>query len=361
MKYIKKFRNPELAKKILDEINNKAEENTTIMEVCGTHTMAISKNGIRDLLPDNINLISGPGCPVCVTPQGYIDTAIELCRRDDVIITTFGDTIKVPGTCSTLKIQKALGRDIRIVISPLEALKIAIENSKKEVVFLGIGFETTAPIIALSIYKAKNYNINNFSVLLSVKTMPNAIKRIVLDKQVKIDGFLCPGHVSSIIGVRPFEFLTNEFNKPAVIAGFEYCDIIAAIYFLVEMLSKREHKVKNIYSRIVKYEGNKRAISNINEVFTLSNSMWRGLGSIDNTGYILKEKYKNYATEYKFNINIVQSDFHMDCLCGEILKGLKKPTQCRLFSNECNPTNPIGPCMITPEGTCGAYYKYKEC
>lgn len=354
------FRNSELAKKMLGKINNEVGEDITIMEVCGTHTMSIFKNGIRGLIPENINLISGPGCPVCVTPQGYIDDVIELCRRDNVTITTFGDMMKVRGTYGSLKIHKALGRDIRIVASPLDALLIASKNPKREIVFLGIGFETTAPLIALSIYTAKKNSINNFSVLQSIKTMPNAIKNIVLDKQVKIDGFLCPGHVASIIGVKPFEFLSKEFNLPAVIAGFEYCDIIAAIYFLVKMIRKNEHEVKNLYSRIVKYEGNTKALSIMYEVFTLSDSIWRGLGKIGNTGLILKEQYKNYDAESKFNINIKQVNVNKDCLCGEILKGVKKPTQCKLFSHVCNLTNPIGPCMITEEGTCGAYYKYSE-
>ncbi|WP_099187150.1 hydrogenase formation protein HypD [Tepidibacter mesophilus] len=358
MRYIKEFRNPKLAKKMLYSISDKLERDISIMEVCGTHTMSILKNGIRDLLPRNINLISGPGCPVCVTAQSYIDTAIELCKRDDVIITTFGDMIKVPGTYSSLKIEKALGRDIRLVMSPLDCHEIAKQNPKKEVVFLGIGFETTAPIIALSIYKAKNENINNFSVLQSIKTMPNAIKKIVIDKQVNIDGFLCPGHVSAIVGVKPFEFLAKEYGLPAVIAGFEYCDIISAIYFLVEMINREKYEVKNIYNRIVKYEGNKKAVSIIDEVFTNSDSIWRGLGNIKNTGVELKEKYKIYDAKSKLNIKTVHNDIHKDCLCGQILKGIKKPTQCKLFSKVCNPSNPIGACMISQEGTCNAYYNY---
>lgn len=358
MKYIKEFRNPNLAKKILNERVNKNEQELTIMEVCGTHTMAIYRNGIRSLLSENINLISGPGCPVCVTPQGYIDAAIELCQRNDVIVTTFADMLKVPGTFSSLRIQKTLGRDVRTVTSPIRAIEIANKNPKKEVVFLGVGFETTAPIIALSIYMAKRKKIDNFSVLQSIKTMPNALKKIVLDNETKIDGFLCPGHVSTVIGVKPFEFLSKKFNLPAVIAGFEYCDIIAAIYFLTEMINKQEAEVKNIYSRIVRYDGNEKAISIMEKVFNKAHTMWRGLGLIENTGFEIKEEYKDYDAQLKFNINFKKDDLPSNCLCGEILKGIKKPTQCQLFSKICNPANPIGPCMITREGTCSIYYKY---
>ncbi|SKC72684.1 hydrogenase formation protein HypD [Maledivibacter halophilus] len=358
MKYIKEFKNSELAKKILDEMVDKVKEDIRIMEVCGTHTMAIFKNGIRNLLPENIDLISGPGCPVCVTCGGYIDAAIDLSRSKDVIIATFGDMMKVPGTYSSLKIEKALGRDIRVVISPLKALEIAYENPRKEVVFLGVGFETTAPIIALSIYKAEKENIENFSVLQAMKTIPNAIRKLVLDKEIKIDGFLCPGHVSSVIGARPFEFLAKEFKFPGVIAGFEYCDVISAIYFLVKMINEKEFRVMNIYSRIVKYEGNTKAIAIINEVFDLADSMWRGLGVIENTGFRIKERYKKYDAQSKFKIEIPSSDINSDCLCGEILRGLKRPTECKLFSKVCSPTNPVGPCMITQEGICMAYYKY---
>lgn len=359
MRYIKEFRDSELAKKMIDDISCKSQQDMTIMEVCGTHTMRILENGIRDLLPQNINLISGPGCPICVTPQGYVDTAINLCKKHNVIITTFADMLKVPGTYSSLSIEKSLGRDIRVVMSPIDSIKIAKENLEKEIVFLGIGFETTAPIIALSIDKAKTENINNFSVLNGVKTMPNAIKNIVLDNKVNIDGFLCPGNVSAIIGVKPFEFLPKEFNLSAVIAGFEYCDIIAAIYFLVQMINSKKYEVKNIYNRIVRYEGNKKALSIIDKVFIPAYGIWRGFGTIEDTSLALKEEYKRYDAEFKLGIKIEQSDVVKDCLCGEVLKGIKKPINCNMFSIVCTPSNPLGPCMISHEGSCGLYYKYR--
>lgn len=357
MNYIKELKDPKLAKSILQKINDCKRE-INIMEVCGTHTMNIFKSGIRDLIPSNINLICGPGCPVCVTPQNYIDSAMELSKNENVIIATFGDLIKVPGSKSSLQIQKSNGRDIRVVYSPLQSLDIAKENKNKEVVFLGVGFETTAPVIALSVYNAKNEGLSNFSLLHSIKTMPNAMKNLVLDDDVNIDGFLCPGNVSAVIGVRHYEFLANNYKLPMVIAGFENSDILAGIYTLIEMINNNEYEIKNTYNRLVKYEGNKKALSLINEVFEECSSTWRGLGNIENTGLKIKDKYKNYDAYYKFNINLNEINNNKECICGQILKGAKKPIDCKLFKNTCNPQNPIGPCMVSEEGTCLAYYKY---
>lgn len=358
MKYIKEFRDPKVVKNMLEQLSSKCNKEITIMEVCGTHTMSIFKSGVRGLLPKNIKLISGPGCPVCVTPQGYIDSAIEISKRDDVIITTFGDLMKIPGTKSNLQKEKAQGRDIRIVYSPLQSLDIAKENQDKEVVFLGVGFETTAPILALSVFNAKKQNINNYSLLHSIKTMPQAMKALVIDEELKVDGFLCPGHVSTIIGAKPYEFLSRDYNLPLVIAGFESTDIVAGIYTLVEMINNKEYEVKNIYNRLVKYEGNEKALNIIDEVFVSCSSAWRGLGSIENTGFKLKEEYKRFDVQNKLNIKMIESDPPKGCLCGEILKGIKNPTDCRLFEKVCNPQNPVGACMVSEEGTCAAYYKY---
>lgn len=358
MKYIKEFRDTKIVKNMLEQLSSKCNKEITIMEVCGTHTMSIFKSGIRELLPKNIKLISGPGCPVCVTPQGYIDTAIEISKRDDVIITTFGDLIKIPGTKSTLQKEKAQGRDIRIVYSPLQSLDIAKENPNKEVVFLGVGFETTAPILALSVYNAKNQNINNYSLLHSIKTMPQTMKALVIDEEIKVDGFLCPGHVSTIIGAKPYEFLASNYNVPLVIAGFDSTDIVAGIYTLVEMINNKEFEVKNLYNRLVKYEGNEKALDIIDEVFIPCSSVWRGLGSIENTGFEIKEEYKIYDAQSKLSIEMIQSNPPKGCLCGEILKGTKNPIECKLFKKVCNPQNPIGACMVSEEGTCAAYYKY---
>lgn len=358
MKELLEYKNPKLVKELLEKLKSFNNEDITIMEVCGTHTMSIMKSGLKELLPKNIRLISGPGCPVCVTPQEYIDISIELSKKDNVIITTFGDLMRVPGAYSSLQKEKALGRDIRVVFSPLDSLDIAKNNLDKEVVFLGVGFETTAPIIALTVYNAKKKEINNLSILSSIKTMPNAMKSLVSNKEIKIDGFICPGHVAAIIGEEDFEKLSKEENLPLVIAGFEILDIISAIYRLVEMKANGESKLENLYTRIVKSEGNKKALNIINTVFELSDSSWRGLGIIEKTGFEFKKDYKSYDAKSKFNIDTVTSQGNKGCICGEILRGIKEPYECKLYGEVCTPLTPIGACMVSEEGTCAAYYKY---
>ncbi|CUN50742.1 hydrogenase formation protein HypD [Clostridium disporicum] len=358
MKELISFKNPKLVKEILEKLKRFNNEDITIMEVCGTHTMSILKSGLKELLPQNIKLISGPGCPVCVTPQEYIDMAIELCKKENVIITTFGDLVRVPGTHSSLQKEKALGRDIRVVFSPLDSLEIAKSNLDKEVVFLGVGFETTAPIIALTVYNAKEKGIDNLSILNSLKTMPNVMKSLVSNKELKVDGFICPGHVAAVIGAEAFENLSIEEKLPLVIAGFEPLDIISAIYRLVEMKANGESKLENLYTRIVKNKGNEKALNILNTVFQLSDSQWRGFGIIEGTGFKFKENYKNYDTKNKFNINIVNSQINKGCICGEILRGVKNPYDCKLYGKVCTPVTPIGACMVSEEGTCAAYYKY---
>ena len=352
------FKNPKLVKEILEKLKKFDNEDITIMEVCGTHTMSILKSGLKELLPKNIKLISGPGCPVCVTPQEYIDIAIELCKKDNVIVTTFGDLIRVPGTTSSLKREKALGRDIRVVFSPLASLEIAKNNPDKEVVFLGVGFETTAPIIALAVYNAKEKGIDNLSIFNSIKTMPNAMKSLVFNKELKIDGFICPGHVAAVIGAEAFRKLSIEEKLPLVIAGFEPLDIISAIYRLVEMKVNDEIKLENLYTRLVKDKGNEKALNIINTVFQVADSQWRGLGIIKETGLKFKEDYKDYDTKNKFNINIINLQSNKGCICGEILRGIKNPYDCKLYGKVCTPLTPIGACMVSEEGTCAAYYKY---
>jgi len=256
--------------------------------------------------------------------------------------------------------EKALGRDIRMVYSPLDAVKIAKENPNKEVVFLGVGFETTAPTIALSVELAHKENIINYSVLQSVKTMPATMRQLVLDKDLKIDGFLCPGHVSAIIGVKPYEFLAEEFAVPAVVAGFEAGDIVWALYELLITIKNNTSEVKNTYGRLVDYEGNKKALALLDKVMEVTDSDWRGLGKIEGTGLKLKEQYQLYAAEAKLNIKMKETKSLQGCICGEILKGKNNPHDCKLFSKVCNPLNPVGACMVSEEGTCAAYYKYKN-
>lgn len=360
MKYVKEFRDPVFVKNMIRKIAANSNKEITIMEVCGTHTMSIFRSGIRNLLPQNIKLISGPGCPVCVTSQGYIDSVIELSNNEDIIITTFGDMMKVPGNKSSLQKEKALGRDIRMVFSPLDAVEIAKENPHKEVIFLGVGFETTAPAIALSVEIAHRENVKNYSVLQSIKTMPAVMRQLVLDKELKIDGFLCPGHVSTIIGAKPYEFLAEEFGIPAVVAGFEAGDIAMGLYELLVMIQNNVNEVKNIYGRLVKYEGNEKALKTIDNVMEVCDSNWRGLGKIEDTGLRLKDKYSLFDAEKKLDIKVKETKSLKGCLCGEILKGKNTPHDCKLFSKVCNPLNPIGACMVSEEGTCAAYYKYKN-
>ena len=359
MDTLNKLKDINLTNRFLDKIKSEVVSEISIMEVCGTHTNVILKNGIKDLLPEKIKLINGPGCPVCVTPQGYIDTAIKLSKKENMIITTFGDLMRVPGKESTLSKEKALGSDIRVVYSPLDSIKIARENPSKEVIFLGIGFETTAPIIAMSIKIACDENINNFSVFNSLKTMPEAMKSLVLNPNIKIDAFLCPGHVATIIGENQFKKLAVEYNIPMVIAGFVVNDILASIYTIIEMNKNNKNYLVNLYSRLVKKDGNINAVNIIHEVFEKSESIWRGIGKLDNAGLIIKNKYSRFDALNKFDIKFIQESDNKGCSCGEVLMGIKEPTECNLFGNICTPLTPIGACMVSEEGTCSAYYKYK--
>ena len=361
MKYLTEFRDPALTMKLIQKIENMAVKEITIMEVCGTHTMAIFKSGLRQLLPPQIRLISGPGCPVCVTPQSYIDTAIQLTERQDIIITAFGDMLRVPGTKGSLMAQKSKGRDVRMIYSPLDAVKLAAENPHKEVVFLAVGFETTAPAIALSVVQAKETNTNNYSILQSIKTMPNTMEALVKEADIEIDGFLCPGHVSAVIGVRPYRFLSERYGLPAVIAGFEPTDIIMSIYHILDMLHTKESQIRNEYTRLVTEEGNLKALEMIERVFEETASIWRGLGSIEGTGLSLKQDYEAYDALKKLGIKMAPEQSVKGCICGEVLKGKASPLDCKLFSRQCTPETPVGACMVSEEGTCAAYYRYGDC
>ena len=358
MEMLNGFKDSKLSMNLINKIKNEKSEKISIMEVCGTHTNVILKSGIKSLLPNNIKLINGPGCPVCVTSQGYIDTAIELTNRKNIIITTFGDLMKVPGKDSTLNKEKALGKDIRVVYSPLDSIKIAEDNPNKEVVFLAIGFETTAPIIALSIEIAQSKKIRNFSILNSLKTMPQAMESLVLNPNLKVHAFLCPGHVATIIGEEQFKNLALKYKIPMVITGFEINDILASICKIVEMKNKCENELVNLYSRFVKKEGNINAINIIYEVFNKCESYWRGLGKVNNAGLEIKEKYKEFDSLSKFNISFLKENDNKGCSCGEVLIGLKEPRECKLFGTVFTPLTPIGACMVSEEGACSAYYKY---
>ena len=363
MKYIQEYRKPEIQKIIIEEIQKyglKLRKKINIMEVCGTHTMAIGKYGIRKVIPENINLISGPGCPVCVTPSNYIDKAIELSKIKDVIITTFGDMMKVPGSYSSLERERANGSEIFVVYSPLDALQIAEKNKSKKIIFLSVGFETTTPSIAQTLKIAKEKKIENFFILCGNKIMPPTMEFLLKEKDTEIDGFICPGHVSTVIGTEPYKKIVEKYNIPCVISGFEPADILYSIYLILKCIIEGKAEVINEYKRTVREEGNLKAKEVINEVFDLCDTEWRGIGLIENSGFKLKEEFSQFDAERKFKINITYSKEKTGCICGEILKGKKKPFDCPLFEKVCNPENPLGPCMVSSEGTCAAYYKYEK-
>jgi hydrogenase expression/formation protein HypD len=358
MKFIDEFRNDVYANVLINKIKSGTKKKLNIMEVCGTHTMSIFRHGIRDVLPENIRLLSGPGCPICVTPQCYIDTAIELSYIDNVVITTFGDLIRVPGKEGSLYNRRAEGGDIRVVYSPMDAMILAKNNPSKKVVFLSVGFETTAPMTAVTIMESRKNKINNLFFLTAHKAVPPVLKTLVQDKDLMVDGFLLPGHVSVIIGEEPYGFLKKDYNMPAVITGFEPLDILKSIDTLLDMLSNGCYDIKNDYKRVVKKHGNTRAKEYLEEVFKVTNSRWRGLGVIPNSGYELNKKYEEYDALKHFGMQYEADNQDSLCKCGEILKGRITPIDCDLFNTSCSPDSPIGPCMVSSEGACRAYYTY---
>ena len=358
--YIDEFRDKAVIQKIVDCLNAYSGRNIKIMEVCGTHTMAISRYGLRSLLPKSIELLSGPGCPVCVTPTGYIDSATELAENKNVIITTFGDMMRIPGNNSTLLYKKAQGCNVQMVYSPLNSLEIAKANPDKEVVFLSVGFETTTPVIALSVLKAEAEKIKNFSVLTANKTMPEAVKALAGDRELALDGFIYPGHVSAIIGTDFFSYVAYNMEKAGVVAGFEPLDILYSINVLLKNITEGKKVFENVYSRIVSKEGNTKAQQKMYEVFKPIDAVWRGIGMIPGSGLGLKEAYKSFDAMKKFDIKPKDSPEPKGCMCGEVLKGKKRPYDCKLFKTRCTPENPVGACMVSSEGTCAAYYKYGD-
>ncbi len=343
--------------RLLKDIQKETRE-IALMEVCGTHTMAIAKSGIRSLLPPNVKLLSGPGCPVCVTAQGDIDALIELVQRPGIILATFGDMIRVPGSSSSLQEERSKGADIRVVYSPLDALAIARSNPDKEVVFLGIGFETTTPGVGISIEQASSENLKNFSVLSLHKVVPPALEALFADSDIRVDGLICPGHVSVVIGVEPYRGLAEKYNKPCVITGFETLDIIEGIFMLLQQIRKGEAEVTTQYKRVVKNEGNQVAQETINRMFQPVGARWRGLGFIPDSGLEVHEAYEKYNARKKFGVRDIEDKPIKGCACGDVLMGKISPHDCALFGRACTPLQPIGPCMVSHEGACAAYYRY---
>ena len=361
MKYVDEFRNPELIKKAVAELERLADTGRRyrIMEVCGGHTHAIYRFGIKDLLPKNIELVHGPGCPVCVLPMGRVDDGLAIAAHDDVILTAFGDMMRVPGRSGTPLEHKARGRDIRMVYSPLDALKLAEKNPDKHVVFFAIGFETTAPSTALTLMRAKTLGINNFSVFNNHVTIIPPMRAILDSPDMRIDAFIGPGHVSTVIGCRPYEFIAKDYGKPVVTSGFEPLDLLQSLVMILKQLEQDEAKVENQYSRVVPWEGNLAALKAMSEAFSLRPYFeWRGLGFISQSALAVSEAYANWDAEQRFDIPGVRVTDPKAAQCGEVLKGVLKPPQCKLFGTECTPEHPIGALMVSSEGACAAYFNY---
>lgn len=354
------FRDPVVARKLIEAIGSTPIEPTKFMEVCGTHTVSIAKHGLRGVLPDWITLLSGPGCPVCVTSNADIDAAIELARQPGVIVTTFGDMMKVPGSYSSLTSEKADGRDVRIVYSPLDALDLAQRHPESQVVFVGVGFETTAPIIASAIETAARRGISNFSVFSAHKTVPEALRALVNDPDVQIGGFILPGHVSTIIGLEPYRFLAEEYHVPSVITGFEPVDVLQGVYMLVKQVAEGRADVEIAYTRGVMPEGNSAAVAKMNEVFEPTDAEWRGIGLIPGTGLKIREEYAAFDALRRIPVTPAPPREIKGCQCGEVLRGVTLPYECKLFAKACTPEHPIGPCMVSSEGSCAAYYRYTD-
>lgn len=358
MKYINEYRDEGVAQSLSRRIREVSATPVRLMEICGTHTMAIFRHGIRSLLPDTVELVSGPGCPVCVTATEEIDRSVKLARTPGVIVTTFGDMIRVPGSESSLQEERAMGADVRIVYSTFDALKIAKDNPNLEVVFLGIGFETTAPTIAAAIQTALETRQHNFSVLPSNKLLPPAMHALLAGGDLGIDGFICPGHVSTIIGTSAYEIVSAQHHVPCVVIGFEPVDILQGILMLVEQVEAGRSDVEIQYTRAVAPQGNPAALSLMHSVFEPCDAPWRGLGVIPGSGLAIREPYSHHDATSRFDLDVPPAKEHPGCRCAEVLRGSVRPPDCKLFRAGCTPGNPVGPCMVSSEGTCAAYFKY---
>jgi hydrogenase expression/formation protein HypD len=363
MKFVDEFREPELIRKTADEIRRLADpgRHYRLMEVCGGHTHAIYRFGLKDILPDNIELIHGPGCPVCVLPMGRIDDGLAIAAQDDVIFAAFGDMMRVPGTTGSALEHKARGMDVRIVYSPIDALKLAQANPTRHVLFFAIGFETTAPSTALTMMRARALGMQNFSVFCNHVTIVPAIRAILDSPGMRLDGFIGPGHVSTVIGCRPYEWIARNEGKPIVVSGFEPVDILQSIVMLLGQLQKHEARVENQYTRVVPWEGNRAALKAMAEVFELRPYFeWRGMGFISQSALRVRDSYAQWDAERRFAVPGIRVTDPKAAQCGEVLKGVLKPAQCKLFGRECTPEHPIGALMVSSEGSCAAYHNYQH-
>lgn len=355
---LKAFKDPTLARGLIESIQALAPESATLMEVCGTHTVAIARNGIRGLMPEGVRLASGPGCPVCVTSNHDIDKVIALACVPEVTIATFGDMTRVPGSTSSLLAEQAAGRSVEIVYSPLDALRLAQENPTRQIVFVGVGFETTTPLVAMAIKRARAMGLTNFTVYGAHKNMPGALEVIINDPALKLDALILPGHVSTIIGAEPYRFLAEKYGIPGVITGFEPVDVLQGIAMIMRQLHEGRAEIEIAYARGVMPEGNPVALAAIDEVFETCSATWRGLGEIPGSGYRIREEFADFDAMRRFQPDVEEVREHKGCRCGDVLRGIMAPSECPLFRKVCTPENPVGPCMVSSEGSCAAYYRY---
>ncbi len=352
------FRDPELCKGLLRHLEQECT-GFKFMEVCGTHTVSIFQSGLHSLLPGNVTHLTGPGCPVCVTHDAEVDAYLRIAAMDKVILATFGDLMKVPGPGGlNLKTAQAEGARIKVVYSPFDALDLAGDNPGDTVVFIGVGFETTAPAIAATVKTARERGLTNFKVLSFHKLVPPALRVLLDDSDMNIEGFILPGHVSAVIGLPPYAFLADEYKLPAVVGGFEPSDILQSLLMLVRMKNSGAPRVANQYTRVVAENGNPTAIAIMNEVFSPSDALWRGIGRIPGSGLVFSEAYRDFDALRALGLELNDVQPIKGCMCGEVLKGKMRPNQCPLFRKACTPANPVGPCMVSTEGSCAAYYKY---
>jgi hydrogenase expression/formation protein HypD len=361
VKFVDEYRSADVAKRVAEQIHGLVEpgRHYKLMEVCGGHTHSIYKHGIEDLLPPEIELVHGPGCPVCVIPMGRQDDAMAIAERPEVIFTTFGDMLRVPSTDGSLLDAKARGADVRMVYSPLDALRVARENPDREVVFFAIGFETTTPSTALTLLRARSEGIRNFFVFANHVTIIPAIRAILDSPDLRLDGFIGPGHVSTVIGIRPYRFIARDYGKPVVVSGFEPLDVLQGVYMLLRQLAEGRSEVENQYGRVVRDEGNPAALRAIAQTMELRTTFeWRGLGFISQSALKLRTEFAEWDAELRYSVPGVRVADPKACQCGEVLKGVIKPWQCKVFGTACTPDRPIGTCMVSSEGACAAYYNY---
>ena len=360
MKYLSEFRDPEMVLKYREKLDQLVTKEWTLMEVCGGQTHSLVKNGLLELLPEKVQMIHGPGCPVCVTPLNLIDKAVHLAMEEGVILCSFGDMLRVPGSKMSLLEAKSRGADVRILYSPLEAVQIAKKNPLREVVFFAVGFETTAPANALSVVHAEREKLHNYSILASHVLVPPAMEAVVNDPLAKIDGFLAAGHVCTIMGIHQYAPLVNKHKLPIIVTGFEPLDILQGVYMCLKQLEAGEAKLENQYARVVQPEGNPSAVEVIERIFEISDREWRGIGEIPQSGYVIREKYKAFDANHKFQIMIEKAEENKSCIAGQVLKGIKKPHDCPEFGKNCTPQNPLGAPMVSSEGACAAYYHFSK-